>query len=175
MSRIRWNRKILFTSETKYVDNIDYCRQFLIRFKVDILLTFTGVDNLSPLEMEYHIRMAWKKLLNTMIPTTPLLLSVQPTYIIQAPYHAKAQAYYKTISTPVEMWEIQSPMLLHLTNIATIKYVPNIWITLDPISRDKSRQALDISWFTRYIYFQCKYPRTTHGIYVVLFILSSHT
>ena len=86
-----------------------------------------------------------------------------------SPVSARQEKY------PTERWDLQEPYLYRLDDIQGPEDLPNIWKTLDPLTKERARPAFGIACRESARALRCKAPRVTHAVAVLLLGLHFHT
>ena len=89
-----------------------------------------------------------------------------PTYIAQQAQTSKAASAKK--KNPAERWDLQAPSLYRLADVQGPEDLPQIWHTLDPLTKEKARPAFEIACRESARALRYKAPRLTHAVEVLL-------
>ena len=126
--------------------------------RASLYKTCPVVTSLPPLDMANHITVTRQTLQIQMFPRTPIgPAAPTPTYIIQNQPAVQAAPAKKKY--PAERWDLQAPSLYRLTDIQGPEYLPKIWKTLAPLTKEKVIPAFEIACREIARALRCKAPR----------------
>ena len=126
--------------------------------RASLFQTFPGFKYLPPLEMANHITVGRQNLQQQLVPCTPVGPATSaPTYILQQAQQVPpaAPAKKKNLS---ERCYLQASSLYRLTNVQGPEYLPEIWKTLPPLTKEKAQPAFKIACRESARALRCKAP-----------------
>ena len=130
--------------------------------------TCPGVKYLPPLNMADHITVRRQNLQRQLVPRIPAgTATPAPTYIVHQEKQVSQAATAKE-KIQAERSDLQASSLYKLANAQGPEELPEIWHTLDPLTKEKSRPAFEIACGESSRALRCKAPRVTHTVAVLL-------
>ena len=142
--------------------------------RASLYATCPGVTSIPPLELADYITVRRQNLQIQMVPRTPSgPAAPPPTYIIQSQPAAQAAPTKK--KDPAERWDLQAPSMYGIDDVQGPEYLPKIWKTLAPLTKEKAQPAFEIACRESAQTLICNTPRVTHEVLVFLLGLHFHT
>ena len=114
--------------------------------------------------MDNHITVVRNRLYQQLVPIpVPVHVALTPKYIVHQAQQVSLTAPVNE-KTPAEKWDLQATALFRISNDTSTDTLPDIWHTLAPLKKEKSRPAFKISCRISARALLYKAPRVTHNV-----------
>ena len=118
--------------------------------------------------MDNHTTVGHQNLQQQLVPRTPVgPATPSPAYIVHQSQQVAPAAPSKR-KTPAERWDLQDSSLYRIANVPRPEDLPEIWQNLASPTKEKERPAFNITCRESARALQCKAPRVTDAVSVLL-------